>query len=54
MNVCGACKMCEKQLKPADLNNLPKIVEAPKVVEAPEQEEKAAEADEDEFDPFAD
>jgi hypothetical protein len=26
MNVCGACKMCEKQLKPADLNNLPKVV----------------------------
>lgn len=52
MNVAGAVKMCEKPLKPADLNNLPKVVEAPK--EEPKEEEKPAAADEDDFDPFAD
>jgi translation elongation factor EF-1beta len=57
--VCGNVKMCEKQIKPIDTTNLPKVVV--KVVEAVEEVEetpveeptKAADA-EDEFDPFAD
>jgi elongation factor 1-beta len=55
MNVAGACKMCEKPLKPMDIANLPKVeAKAAVAVEEPKKEEAKPAADDDEFDPFAD
>jgi glutathione S-transferase/translation elongation factor EF-1beta len=55
MNVAGACKMCEKPVKPIDWTKLP-VVAAPIKSEKKEVVAEVAEekADEDAFDPFAD